>query len=66
MRTKILLVAALIAVAACAQTGRHTPQARMGNEPADARASAKAEDNRALAGAGSSAHGPGSPRYQRQ
>ena len=66
MRNRIVLVAALLTIAACAQTGRDAPQVRMGNEPADARASVRAEDNRASAGAGSSSHGPGSPRYQHQ
>ena len=64
MRNKIILLVALLAVAACAQTGSDAPQVKMGNEPTDARASVNAEDNRALAGAGSSSHGPGSPRYQ--
>ena len=64
MRNKIILVAALVTVAACAQPGRDVPQVRMGNEPATPSASVKAEDNRASAAAGSSSHAPGSPRYQ--
>lgn len=64
MRNKMILFAALVAVAACAQSGRDVRQVKMGHEPADARASAKAQDNRASAAAGSGSHAPGSPRYQ--
>lgn len=61
MRNKIIL-AALVALAACAQPGRDAPLVKMGNEPADARTSAKAQDNRAAAAGGS--HAPGATRYQ--
>ena len=62
MRKKISLIAALVALAACAQPGRDTPRVKMGNEPTDARASVKAQDNRPAAAGGS--HSPGSTRYQ--
>ena len=62
MRNKVMLLAALAALAACAQTGRDAPQVKMGNEPIDARASVKAQDNRPAAAGGS--HSPGSTRYQ--
>lgn len=63
MRNKIILLA-LAAIAACAQTGRDAPQVKMGNEPTDSRASVKAQDSRTAAAGGSGSHAPGSPRYQ--
>ena len=59
---KIILLAAFVAIAACAQPGRDAPQVKMGNEPTEARAGVKAQDNRPAAAGGS--HSPGSTRYQ--
>jgi hypothetical protein len=64
MRNKIVLWAAVLATAACAQPGRETAPVRMGNESTDSRASVKAQDSRAAAAGGSGSHAPGSPRYQ--
>ena len=64
MVNKIVLFAALLAIAACAQPGREVPPVKMGNESNDSRTSVKAQDSRAAAAGGSGSHAPGSPRYQ--